>query len=810
MAGFAISDRTLTHLDWPTVRELVAQRAVTHEGRARVESTAPSLPVGSIQRHWDSVFPVQGLLDRGYDLPLEALCDLSLILRQVDVGQTLGGVDLLEVKHLLEVTRAVHGFALRMREACAPLHRFAASLQPLPTLREDISRAILAPDGDLADEASPELARLRGAKRSLRMRIERRITEILHSDTLGQYLQDDFFTVRADRYVVPIRLDGRGRVDGNVIDTSESGQTLFIEPPGIASMNQELLDVDLSEKLESIRVLRELSQRVREVSDTVRNNYRELVDLDVLQAQARASNLWRGVPVKIWSVRAESEHGDSTEPGLADMALLDARHPLIGRDGRKVVGNDIVLEGQQRILIVSGPNAGGKTVVLKTVGLCQLLAKAGLTLPMAADSRMPVFDRVLSDLGDAQDLTANLSTFSAHLASLRPILETAGPCDLLLLDELATGTEPQTGAALARAVLEEIAARGATVVATTHFDELKGLAAEDARFRNGSMEFAISSRRPTYRLLLDVPGQSFGLEVAEELGFPAAVIARARALRGTGGQVLDLAVRDLLQQRDVAKAEADRLVHANLEVDAAKDRWLREAEETRRARQKILGDLRDEIVSEINEFKREIEDLAVRMRAAAKAAATQEFSALRERSQAVVRRAQALVAQGNAEDPGGSHGEGALQILENDDVKVGSRVAIRSLGKEGTVVSLGSGAGLGRALEVQVGPLKVRVGPNDWRPLAGQDVLVRESPTNTLSLLGMDREDAEKELLRFLDRAVLRGESAVIIVHGNGEERLKKRVREVLSGRCPYPVSHRPGQGDEGGDGVTIVRFRHG
>ncbi|RZA10139.1 MAG: endonuclease MutS2, partial [Proteobacteria bacterium] len=333
------------------------------------------------------------------------------------------------------------------------------------------------------------------------------IRQLLTDQDVEAYVQDKIFTIRSDRYVVPMRVDGRGRVKGSIYDTSASGQTLYMELSEVRPMNDALLELESSEKLEILRIFKELSAQIAAELDTIDNNYKQLVELDILTAEA-------GLAVKL-------DAGPASIRDTPGLSFLRARHPILEmRQGFKTVANNVGLEDGQLSLIVSGPNAGGKTVVLKTVGLLHLMVKARLLLPLDEKSEVFLFENIFVEIGDAQNLSANLSTFSGHLMGLKPVLQEAGPDDLILLDELAVGTEPHTGSAIGQAVLEELANRKATAIVTTHFDNLKSLAINDKRFRNGSMEFSTKNLQPTYRLVLDIPGQSYGIEVAEQIGLP--------------------------------------------------------------------------------------------------------------------------------------------------------------------------------------------------------------------------------------------------------------------------------------------------
>lgn len=814
--------RVLSKLEWPELVDILAGLSQSDDGRARCLALTPNLSRFAIEERWRLVEPLRVIASQGYRAPVGGLLPLGNVFRAAKLGQILDGASLRAVYDLLEATSKVYGFAGDFSARCSTLRRSKGQLLPMPQLAQAINRAV-GPDGELNDNASEELTRIRRLKLSVRKRIEDLIAKLLHGSELEKYLQDDFFTVRSERYVVPMRLDGRGRVKGKVLDTSDSGQTLFIEPAEIAPVNDQLLDLDLEEKLEIVRIFRDLSAMVETDADTLKANYDELIELDFLSAQAQLA--------------ADTDAGPVTlvdEPGLD---LREARHPLIMRaQGRTVIGNTIGLQDNQHVLIVSGPNAGGKTVVLKTVGLLHLMAKAGLLVPADPTSRMYLYDHIYLEMGDAQNLAASLSTFSGHLMGLKPILEKASNKDLALLDELAVGTDPQTGAAIGTAVLEDLASRGVKSLVTTHFDALKGLAVSDRRFRNGSMEFSLDRLTPTYRLILDVPGQSYGLEVAEKIGLPARILDRAKELRLGHTSNLDNAVTELMHARDQARSTEAALAKSKLDADAEKARWTDEVEQLKESRRKVAQQLADKYENRIQDLRTEFDELVKKLRQAAKSSdgPLDREAMLSDRRAA--EKALKDMEGATAELSQGYDMEGKLpgQAATRDTISAGVAVFVLPLKKAGTVLRISDDD----TVEVEVGIIKLRVSPHDLRLLSpgeaaggsgkkvasaksggrpshpvsktpddGSIQLTLQTPTNAADLRGKDALSAVNAAWDFIDRALLRGEGAVILIHGHGEGTLKAAVRDALRTSCPYDVRWRAGLDQEGGDGVTVVRL---
>lgn len=818
-----INELTLEKLQWSGLCEALASEARTIEGNHSCLHLKPVFEKIDIELRWQDVMPLRDLVRAGYRPPIGELPDMHRTFRAVSLGQILEGEEIWSVNVLLQMVRNVHQFAMDKQDKCRTLQKFYRLLQPLPKLSRTIEKTI-SPDGDLLDDASPELMRIRQQKLSMRRKIESTIKQLLAAQDVESYVQDNFFTVRSDRYVVPMRLDSRGRVRGTIYDTSASGQTLYMELAEVRPLNDALLELESSEKLEILRIFKDLSAQIATELDVIDNNYKQLVELDILSAEA-------GLAVRIDGGPAHLRD----QPGLR---LDRARHPLLEmRSEFKTVANDVSLEEGQLSLIVSGPNAGGKTVVLKTVGIIHLMAKARLLLPIDDQSELYLFNNIFVEIGDAQNLSANLSTFSGHLMGLKPVLHEAKPSDLVLLDELAVGTEPLTGSAIGQAVLEELANRKATAIVTTHYDNLKSLAINDKRFRNGSMEFSTKNLTPTYRLVLDIPGQSYGLEVAEQIGLPQHVIERAKDLRGRSSSNMEAILDSWMALRDEASEEKTRYAQLKLDMEAQKHRWEQERAALASSKQdtsaKIKARYQDQLDALKSEYEGMVSDLRDLLKEQKKAPASPD--ALRD----IIRDNQ------NRLDAKNRAAQGSLMDVEKEfysidklpgqpasaaDMKEGARVYIVSMGKE-AIVSKVSGDAANPTIEVKSGLLKIKLQHTDLRILSEQKIEAKEAPrersktfapaqkpevgftlptlTNSLDLRGMDSDSALNRTWGFIDKAVLRGESAVILIHGHGTDTLKKSLRRALAKDAPYALDFRPGESEEGGDGVTVVQLKH-
>ncbi len=810
----------LAKLEWQTLTDRLTELSQTVEAHERCAALTPSLNVGQIRNVWKTVTPLRALAGAGYRPPIGDLPSMGKLFRDVTLGHILEADEFLQVLNLLTSVKTVQHFAADFAERCPPLARIRGVLYPLPALAQAITKTIER-DGTVRDDATPELAQIRKQKVALRKRIEEKLKQLIVEHETETYLQDKFFTVRSDRYVLPMRLDGRGRVEGSIHDTSASGQTLYIEPKSIQPMNDQLLELELAEKLEILKIFRELSAKVAAELDTLRSNYDELVQLDFYAAQA--------------ALAAEIDAGEVHIVEQPSIHLRQARHPLL-QIAKKAqpVANDIILGDTQLGLIISGPNAGGKTVILKTVGLLQMMLGAGLLIPASPESRMSLFRRVFLEMGDAQNLSANLSTFSGHLLGLRPIVEDSTPDDLVLLDELCVGTEPNTGSAIAQTILEDLSSRRVHCLVTTHFDNLKVMAVEDEKFRNGSMEFSKQNLRPTYRLVLDAPGQSYGVELAEQLGFPERILRRAKEIRGASVTALDKAVQHLMEAREQLQQQEIRARQAELAAEEEKAHWQHAAEDVRAARAKAAQRFEDMYESEMQKLRDDLESTLTEMRTSLKQMRKEGAAETHDAHQQMIeqkQRAEASLAKIGNLSASLSRQEAAQlpgEPFEIGKAQIGDEVFVIPLNENGVV--RGISPQHQQPIELNVGPLKIRMSSDQLRYLGRRraDVaeraaqksakdariansksrrpeLVIQTPTNSLDLRGYDAESAMEKTWLFLDRAIMRGETAVMIIHGHGTDKLKSVIRATLSQNSPYQIEMRPGNEAEGGDGVTVV-----
>ncbi len=803
--------RSLDFLDWPDLLAALSERAHSSRGRARCLGLRLAATAAEARAGIALVTELVGLL-REVELPGLAFPEVEPLLAAAEKGGVLGVAELTEVASVCEIAAATKRFFLTRGGAAsgggdAPgIASLAATLDPRDEIAHRV-RATFDAAGEIRDSVSPALARLRREREQLSTRVREEVERLMTSAEFKPSLQDQFVTLRADRYVLPLKASAKSMGLGIVHDTSRSGETVFVEPTAVVGLNNRLKVAELEIRRESRAILEALTRRVAEAAATLRANLETLTALDVLAAKARLSIEFAG-----------------TAPEVVDaceILLRRARHPLLAlraaTEGFEVVANDLALGGAERgaasagagarVLVVSGPNAGGKTVLLKTAGLAALLARAGMHVSAAPGSRVGLFDPVLADIGDQQTLAGGLSTFSAHLANVAAILADAAASKrpLVLVDELMVGTNPEQGAALARAVLERMADLPGLTITTTHYDGLKALAHDDPRFRNGSMEYDLHALRPTYRLRDGLPGRSYALDIAQRMGIPAAVLERATALAGGATVGLEEVIARL-ESRDAELArESDALSRARHEAETAAEAH-REAAEALRAAER-----------ELSRHAREAVDEAVReTRDALKAIVRDAQAAGTARAAESARRAAEATAQA------------ALAALPTDPVPPPGGVE-PTAGSDVYVPSLRSNAVVSRArdargrVKVAVGALSFDVDAAELEPPRGARARPAANPTSagadtdadatdyttptaetTLDLRGLRADEAVAEVERFLDRCSLAGRSPVFVVHGYGTGALRKSVRDYLA-RSPYVRRWRPGSDRQGGDGVSVI-----
>ena len=797
-----LSDKTRGDLGWDALLAHLVARTRTPRGSLLAKNLELLGDVDAARARHEEVTQARALRDTGDALPLDGVRELSEALERAGKGGALEPQLLRDVGSTLRAGAAVRHHLLAHGERAPRLLGRAALLHDLDEVAAPIDDAFEgSTEARLSDRASPALGGLRRKAQKVREELERAINALLDASHVRDYLQDRFTTQRDARYVIPIRVDARAKVRGIVHGTSQSGQTVFVEPEEIVELNNRLRLAELEVAEEERRILAELTLLVAEALPRIQVNLEVLAVLDLIDAGARLSSDLRAAPPELVP---------SGEAGAFD--LRRARHPLMVLAERQCVPNDIVV-GLGHTLVVSGPNAGGKTVALKTAGLCALLARAGLHVPAQEGSRVPFFDEVLSDVGDDQSLERNLSTFSGHILHLNDFMTRARAGALILLDEIAVGTDPEQGAALAQAVLEAYAQRGATCIVTTHYDRLKAMAARDKRFHNASVGFDVEKLQPTYELHLGVPGASGAIVVARRLGLEPSVCARASSLAGERQVGLEELLLELegerkrvAEVRALVERERQDAERARADAEARALKAKAELEQARKG-------AHDAAVETLRQARAELDRTRTVLRRAqdGKVTAAEVHSARKE--------IDAAASKVHASRPAPPPPPG--RPANADELKPGVEVWVQRLNGRAKVLQ----APRGDKVNVQAGPLKATVSVEECRIEEGRaptpqsararrghnafEIEAREQKSARGRFPSVDvrgeRVDAALALAeKALDDAMMASQDGLLVIHGHGTGALRDRLREHLKG-FPGVSQLRAGNPDEGGDGVTVI-----
>jgi DNA mismatch repair protein MutS2 len=798
--GNRMDGRSLAILEYPLIRARLAAAAGFGPGRRLAEALEPSTDPVIVARGLDETSQTRAFVAGHPGAGIGGARDIGPWIERAARGGRL------DPGHFLEIADTL-GAAARLGEALGNerrplLHELSREIHPLPSLRNLLERSF-DPGGDLLDSASPRLGGLRRAVKIAYERLRSRLEQFVHSGELAGSLQEPIVTLRGGRYVIPIRADARGRVKGIVHDASGSGQTLFVEPIVAVELGNAWREAQLAETAEVERILDELSAVVASQAGPLRETLEALARFDFWSAKARLAEEMDAIPAEI-----------AERP---EMVLLGARHP--GLSGR-VVPIDIRLGGEFTALLVTGPNTGGKTVALRTLGLLSLMHQSGLHVPAETGTRLPVLTNVYADIGDEQSVAQSLSTFSGHLRSIVRIVEAAGPNRLILLDELGAGTDPTEGSALAQALLDYFIRSGALIAATTHYAELKLYAHTTPQARNASVEFDVETLRPAYKLTIGLPGRSQAFAISERLGLPGPIVADARS-RLTDEQQ---AFEETLASISATQAEtADALLAARVAEERAKAAQAAAEDERRRARRE-----RDEAVKAARaEAERMVDDVraevrGIRRKLERETVTQRSLDEDLERTKAHLERLPDVEPE-------------PVRIVTTHPVawRIGMRARSFTTGTEGRIAALDKN---GRRATLEAGGMRLLLNVDDLEPASGGDGdSARQAPdtgsmrarpdsaaasssasrlqferartvASSLDLRGAKVQEALEVLDRYIDDASLAGLEQVTIIHGMGTGALRDSVREHASAH-PLVRNWRPGERGEGGDGATIVAF---
>lgn len=782
-----ITAAALELLEFPRLLGHVAHHTNSDATHSAVLDIRPLPEAAGIRDRLAKIGDIRLLTSKAIRLELAPFEDIRPLLQKARPEGAM--LDPLELSRFVPVFSIAGALAAQLgaREDIPSLRALTDQIAGFPSLLRTLRRSVDT-EGNILDSASPDLAQIRREVKAVERRIRKRLEDMVHDDRVAVFLQDNFITQRSGRWVVPVRMDSKGQVAGVVHDVSRSGETAFVEPLAIINYSNELENLIADQKAEEIRILRMLTSLIRDEASRIEQEFSALMQLDILNAIAAFSD----------TIRAEA-------PLLNDegtITVLNARHPLLHlalkRIGRgEVVPLSVRLGGDQTVMVITGSNAGGKTIAIKTIGLLLAMALSGMPVPAGSGSSFPLVDDLLIDIGDEQSIETSLSTFSAHISNITRILDRAGSRSIILLDELGTGTDPDEGAALACAVLQELQKKGGLVFATTHLADIKGFVHRTEGMLNASMEFDRATLQPLYRLRIGEPGQAYALETAIRYGLPRHIADNARTMLGT------------------MKVEFDRLIAELNEKRATYERLLGEIERERAAiaaREQEAGMM----LAEAERERKESLAAAYQEAAGIVIAAKREVYCLVEEAKREEKKRQDAIRQldRRREELEKKHREYAPEqdVLSIDRLAEGDMVFVRPLGCDGRVVEINYKQ---ERVRVQAGTVEVEVPAKDLAAKRGRaadssrasgpaGAVVDEVVPLSLNLIGKRVNEALEELEPFLNRASLEGATSVTIIHGVGTGMLAKGVHEHLT-RHPLIKSFRKGEQSEGGAGVTIV-----
>ena len=788
-------------LELPKILDRLAGYAAFAASAELARNLAPTSRLDEAIRRQAETAEAMELLAQKTNINMGGVRDVRADASRAARGIILDPHTLLNIRATLQRGASLQRTLTHLRGQFPILAETAAFIEPCPDVVDAIGQA-LNERGEVVDSASPALGRIRAEMRVAFDRLMTKLNAIVNSPNNARWLQEALVTQRGGRYVIPIRSEFKGRIKGIVHDQSASGATLFIEPLTTVELNNTYRQLQLDEEDEVNRILAELSDAVGERHEAITRTVDALAALDLAFAKAKYAEDTQAVKPMLVGFREVPAGGAHRHPG-STLRLIAARHPLLDPD--HVVPIDVTFDHETYVLVVTGPNTGGKTVALKTVGLLTLMAQCGLHLP-AKEAELSVFEGVYADIGDEQSIEQSLSTFSSHMTNIVEILKQADHRALVLLDELGAGTDPAEGSALARALLNTLLERRVTVMVTTHHPELKIFAQQTPGVSNASVEFDLETLAPTFRLIIGLPGRSNALAIAARLGLPEAIIEEARAMVSDSDLEVDNLLEAIRLSRDEAAqalAEAERI---RAEAAQARDELRARLDAIEDERREVLHKTRNKGQRELQRLRKKVRLLRQQMQAAA--LPLDALNQVDERARALEEQQEAPVAPAT-EPPAPLPDE-----AERPAFRLGDTVWVRPLSAEGQITEL-----TGSDVEVQIGRLRLRARLEDLeyrssldRKLAGvqqrRDPLPSHAPSPgmELDIRGQLVEDALPRVEDYLDAAYMAGLPYVRIIHGKGTGALRQAVRETLRDHPLVRSSERGGE-KEGGDGVTIVRI---
>lgn len=789
-----LNDKILQTLEYRKILNTLTQYTQTSMGSARAETLMPETDLEAVKdllAATDQAYTVDRLKGNP---SFRGITDINDALKRARIGGTLNPHELLAASNTIHGSRRIKRFiaAIHEDEKIEILYNLSDLISEQKPL-EDAIRLCIDDAAEVLDSASAELSQIRRELRGGEVRIREKLESMIRSQSVAKMLQDQLITIRGDRFVIPVKAEYRSHFGGIVHDQSGSGATLFIEPESIVAMNNKLRETRMREEREIEVILQKLTAQVGEQAELLSIDLDLIGQLDFIFAKARLAHVMKA------SLPRMNDRGY--------IKLRKGRHPLIPAD--QVVPLDVELGNSYTSIIVTGPNTGGKTVTLKTIGLLNLMAMSGLFIPAEEGSQMCVFDAIYADIGDEQSIEQSLSTFSSHMTNIIRILSQMTPKSLVLLDEVGAGTDPAEGSALAISILEHIHRMGCRMIATTHYSELKAYAYERKGVINASMEFDINTLSPTYRLLVGVPGRSNAFAIAERLGLPGSILEFARGEVKEEDQRVEHMIASLEENRHTAEVEREKAEQVRKEMEELRLRHQHELQKLEEQKDKLVDKARTEARQIVDKARSEAEEIIADLRKIAQ----EEGASVKEHKLIAARKR-----LDDAEPQQGKKTAAQRSAKEQRSIEPGDEVRVSSLNQKGHVVEM---AGSKEAV-VQLGIMKMKVALDDLELLSNPAASAKQAPKqhatilkrtrdtnirNELDLRGANLEEALIEVDRFIDEAFLGNLGQIYIIHGKGTGILRTGIQDYLR-KHKHVKSHRLGNYGEGGNGVTIAELK--
>lgn len=781
-----MNDRTLRVLEFDKIVALLMDEAETTVGREMIKKIIPKTDINEVtllQKETDEAVHVLRL---NKVPPFSYISDVGSYIRQCELGGSLRPEECLEVAQVLYCSRNVYTFIIHIEEQLPLLKKVVENITLLRELERDIHTKINE-HGEIVDHASSKLKSIRSSIRSKESTIRERLQQLIRSKS--NMLSDSIITFRNNRFVLPVKQEYRVTIGGIVHDQSSSGQTLFMEPNAVVTLNNELQQLIVKEKHEIDVILAEISNHIAQYGGDIKQNLQTIATLDSIFAKASLAKKMKAAKPIL------------NKDGLIKMRM--ARHPLIAAD--EVVANDIELGDSYHAIVITGPNTGGKTVTLKLVGLCVLMAQSGLQIPALDGCEIAVFKKVFADIGDEQSIEQNLSTFSSHMTNIVNIVEQVDKSSLVLFDEIGAGTDPQEGAALAMAILDEVMKRKATVIATTHYPELKAYSYNRKHVMNASVEFDIETLRPTYRLIIGIPGRSNALEISKRLGLSSTIIREAKKYVGIDSEN----VENMISALDKTKKEAERKVEEAYKLAEESEKIHSELtsawKKFNRDRDDLFRKAEEKAETALQKAKREAEQIVQSVRNMRDKAIWKEHEWI-EAKKSLEDAQPELINEKNSEQP----------VSENTELSIGDEIKHKRLQQHGEIIEKKND----NEYIIQIGTMRLTAKKQDLTFIKKGSMQKDKQPVHQISrvitssnrvkpeldLRGERYEDAMTLLDKYIDDAIVSGYPRVTIIHGKGTGALRKGVEQFLQSN-PHVASHRLGTPNEGGNGVTIIEL---